>query len=420
MPAIAPPAPVKVTLPEEYRLANGIELFGFNGEPLEILNLSLVFDAGRWTESRQLTASACADLLKSGTKDLDAFAIETKIDYLGSTIKASSGYNSFSINVYCMTRHLEPCLEILVTLLRDTEFSEKELELNKTKRQARLKINEKKNDFVGDMLFKEALFGPHHPYGYPTTAAAIDALDRDALTGYYRRSLNPGACYLVLAGNYTQKEIDLLDKYLGNETAWGSKADQAPYPDWKPEPSPERFIHRELKDSVQASIYVGGLSIPFSHPDFVPLSLLHLIYGGYFGSRLMKNIREEKGLTYGIYSYFQQYRHANAFFVNTETAVEHVGSCLDEIYADMDRLKSELVPADELTMARNYYLGRMLEQFDGPFRSASAFKGAKNHGIPMSYFLERETIVRQTGPDKLMELAQKYFDRSAMYEVVVK
>jgi len=420
MPPIAPPAPIQVTEPETYMLDNGIEVFGFNGAVNEILKVDLIFDAGRWAETHPLTSSVCSGLIKSGTASVNALEMETQIDFLGSTIKASAGYNNFSVSVYCMTVHLEKCLIILQDILHKTVFPEKEIELDKVKRNARLRVNERKNDYVGDMVFKEALFGNEHPYGYTTTSSAIDNISQDQLIEYYRSALTPVNCMIGISGNYKPKEIDLLNKYLGDASDWQDKNSVPVTKTWTTAPSDLRKIERELKDSVQASLFVGTHSIERLHPDFKALSFTNLIYGGYFGSRLMKNIREDKGLTYGIYSYIQNYKHASAFIVNTETAVENVDQCLHEIYAEMDRLREEAVGDQEILIARNYVLGRMLDQVDGPFKSASTFMGLKSHDIPLSFIKDIELAVRGFTAEDLQATADKYLQKGNMYEIVIK
>jgi predicted Zn-dependent peptidase len=420
IPAIKPVAPIRVTEPEVYTLDNGIAVYGFNGTPNEILKLDLIFDAGRWAESAPLTASATAGLIKSGNPDETAFELEAAIDFLGSTIKASAGYNSFTLSLFCMTRHLESCLRIFSRILRQSTFPEEEIALNKANSLSRFKVNMMKNDYVADMLFKEALFGKEHPYGYRTTADRISAVSRDDLLVYYRGQLRADNCLVGMAGRFSRADIDLVNKYLGQRGAWAGKGPAGEADGFTAIPSAEREIVKELKDSVQAAVYIGKTSISRKDPDYHSLSLLNLVYGGYFGSRLMKNIREEKGLTYGIYSYFQQYRHASAFIISTDTALEYYEQCLHEIYAEMDRLRQQPVDRKELGKARNYMLGRMLDQVDGPFKSASTFLGLKSHNIPLSYVKETEQAILEQEPEDLLAMARKYLDREEMYQIVVR
>ncbi|MEZ5003216.1 MAG: pitrilysin family protein [Chitinophagales bacterium] len=419
IPAVKTVASIQFTEPEVYTLDNGLEVFGFNGAGNDVIKVDLIFSSGRWTENKPLVSAFCSDLLKSGTKDQSAFDLAERIDFLGGTLKSSAGYNSFTLSLYCLTRHLEACLQILLPVLNDTIFPENEIVLTQQKRLSKLKINQLKNDYVGDMAFKEMLFGPNHPYGYVTTADMIKSIDQNDIIEYYYHQLNPSLCYVGLAGKYGTAEIDLLNKYLGNKDNW-QKGLAETVPNWEIESSQKQKRYIELPDSVQASIYIGNRTIERSHIDYIPFALLNMVFGGYFGSRLMSNLREDKGLTYGVYSYNQNYKYGAAFIINTETALKHLKTCLKEIYFEMDRLKDQLIPEDELLMAGNYLLGRLLDQVDGPFKLSNTFMSLKGHGLSLDYFKQMEKTIKSINPEQLLETAQKYFIKENMFEVVVK
>lgn len=419
IPNIKPVASIQFQEPEVYKLDNGLEVFGFNGAGNDIIKVDLIFSTGRWTENKALVAAFCSELIKSGTKDKTAFDIAEGIDFLGGTLKASAGYNSFSISLYCLTRYLDPCLQLLVTILNDTIFPEKDIEMARQKRLAKLNINQLKNDYVGDMAFKEMLFGKNHPYGYVTTADMINAVNKNDLIEYYHKQLNSDICYVGIAGKFNQNEIDLLNKYLGNKDNWKKGLAQN-IPNWTIESSKEHKKYIDLPDSVQASIYVGNVSISRKHEDYIYFAMLNMVYGGYFGSRLMSNLREDKGLTYGVYSYTQNYKYGAAFIINTETALKHLKTCLKEIYFEMNRLKEQLIPNDELLMASNYLLGRLLDQVDGPFKSSSTFLSLKGHDLSFDYLKKMETTIQNITSEQLLETAQKYFIQENMFEVVAK
>ncbi len=418
-PDIKPVVSLEFQEPEVFTLDNGIQIYGFNGAINDIIKLSIQFDAGRWTEKHPLNASVCSELFKSGTVDLSAFEIEESIDFLGSTIKASAGYNSFNISLFSLTRNLESCLKILVQLINEIIFPEEEIKLSKANRLSRLKVNQHKNDYVADMLFKEVIFGSKHPYGYVTTEEMINGISRDDILDYYHANLKSDISLVGISGKYGQTEIDLINKYLGNNDHWQNSAENM-QTSWKKESKTTKQFRKSLPDSVQASIYIGKECIGRDHKDYYGFSFLNMIYGGYFGSRLMKNIREEKGLTYGIYAYVQNYKHASVYTINTETAIDNVDSCLHEIYFEMERLKNQPISSMELTKARNYMLGRMLDQVDGPFKSAATFLGLKSHGLEVSFLKKMENYLMNVEAPELQSLAEEHLVKDEMYEVVVQ
>jgi predicted Zn-dependent peptidase len=418
-PLIQSPTNIQFLEPEVYALDNGIAVYGFNGARKDIVKVSLLFDAGRWAESVDLSASFCANLIKSGTKQYTAYALEEAIDFSGSTIKTSAGYNSFTIDLFCLTRYLKDCLPILVDVLNNTTFPESEIEHSRSKRLASLKVNELKNDFVGEMTFKQLLFGDQHPYGYTTTIERIEAVDRAAILNYYTSRLHQNKCTISIAGKYSSNEIDLLNRYLGNHDYW-NKTVAENTASWKIEPSKEKKKVLSIPKSVQASINIGNITIDRTHPDAFNFAFLNMIYGGYFGSRLMTNIREEKGLTYGIYSYIQKHKHASAFIINTDTAIENIDECLKEIYFEMTRLKEELIGEEEMLKARNYYLGRMLDQADGPFKVQDTFMSLKNHGLSFDFLKKMVHSIQTMEAISLQKTAEKYFNTEEMFEVIVQ
>jgi zinc protease len=418
-PVIQSPSNIHFPEPEQFTLDNGIEVFGFNGARKDIVKVSLLFDAGRWSENTDLCASFCANLLKSGTKNYSAYELEEAIDFSGSTIKTSAGYNSFTIELFCITRYLKDCLPILADILNNNNFPDSEIEHSRTKRLASLKVNELKNDYVGDIVFKQMLFGDHHPYGYSTTIERIKAVSKDAIVEFYATRLHPEKCSISIAGKYAQNEIDLINRFLGQSNSWNKITSNANNT-WKAIPSVERKKSLSIPNSVQASINIGNITIDRTHPDAFNFAFLNMVYGGYFGSRLMTNIREEKGLTYGIYSYIQRYRNASAFIINTDTAIENIDECLKEIYFEMTRLKEELVGEEELLKARNYYLGRMLDQADGPFKVQDTYMSLKNHGLNLDYLKKMVASIQTMDAASLQKTAQKYFNDNEMFEVIVQ
>ena len=419
IPDIQPVASLQLQEVDKFELDNGINIFGFNGANNDVLKIDLVFNSGRWTESKPLQALFCSGLIKSGNAQRSAYVISESIDFLGSTISASSGYNSFSLHLYCLTRHLESCLKLLIEILNDTSFPENEIKLKKAQSLSALKTNQLKNDYVADMIFKEQLYGSNHPYGYKTTEHAIQSIHRADLLAYYKGGLSQNICYICVAGKYAQKEIDLLNRYLGNNDNW-NKSKELKQPNWEIKCGKNKKIETRLPNSVQASLFIGNISIERKHKDYFTFALLNMIYGGYFGSRLMSNLREDKGLTYGVYSYNQNFKYSSAFIINTETAIEHVNRCLKEIYFEMTRLKEELIPEEELNMARNYLLGRLLDQVDGPFKSASTFLGLKGHGLTFDYLKNMENKLNNINPKQLLNCAQQYLEEEDLFEVVVK
>jgi predicted Zn-dependent peptidase len=177
------------------------------------------------------------------------------------------------------------------------------------------------------------------------------------------------------------------------------------------------FLHKE--GALQSAIRIGRRIITRSHPDYPGLSVLNTLLGGYFGSRLMSNIREDKGYTYGIGSAVVSLSAAGYFFISTEVGADVTSAALDEIYKEVELLRREAVDQEELAMVRNYMMGSFLKGIDGPFALIDRFKTIHLSGLDYDYFDRYLRTLESIGPEELKDLAVRYFDRNDLCELVV-
>lgn len=410
----------KITFPdpEKIILKNNLQLFGFNGTKNDILRIDLVFNSGRWTEPAKLVSESTSKLFKSGTSSLSSFQLSEKIDSYGSTIKAAAGYNTFNVSLYCMNRFLEPSLQLLMTCLTDIIFPENELELLQKNAVAKLKVSHEKSDYLADVAFKKTVFGDTHPYGYETTEDAIKNITQPLLQQFYKHDLQPDNCSVFISGKYGDHELQLIDKYLGS---WSQEQGIKNRENTiiESQKSEQKILRIKKEKSVQASIVIGKEFFNKHHEDYAAFVLLNTIFGGYFGSRLMSNIREEKGLTYGIHSGLSTLKHTGIFSIQTDTNLENLDVCLREIYMETERLQNDLIPLEEITLARNYLLGKFLGRTDGPFNQIEVFKSYFVENLAINKFEDFVETIKRADALSLQRLAQKYFLRDSMYEVVV-
>jgi predicted Zn-dependent peptidase len=404
--------------PEEIRLKNNIQAFGFNGSKNDILRIDVLFNSGRWTEPAKLIAEATAKLFKSGTTSLTSFQLNEKIDFYGSTIKATAGYNTFTVSLYCMHRFLEPSLQLLKTCLTEIIFPENEIHIFQKNSISKLKVSQEKNDYLADVAFKNAIYGKEHPYGYEITEDAIKNISQQLLLQFYQQDIQPQNATVFIAGKYGDNELKLIDEYIGNWSIVDSQQSTVGSRQYAKEKSNQK-IHVKKPNSVQASIIIGKELFNRHNEDYASFVLLNTIFGGYFGSRLMSNIREEKGLTYGIYSSLAALKHNGIFSIQTDTNLENLEVCLNEIYLEMERLQQETIPEQEIILARNYLLGKFLGRTDGNFNQIEVFKSYFIENISIDKFEETVETIKQTNALSLQRLAQKYFLKDSMFEVVV-
>ncbi|MBL7766106.1 MAG: insulinase family protein [Chitinophagaceae bacterium] len=399
-------------------LDNGIPLYHISDDIQPVLQLELVFPAGIYTEDQKGIAQATASLLKSGTSQKTSLEINELFEQYGASVKAGAGSDWSSLTISCLSKHLGQLLHLVVELLTDTQFPQHEIDLFIQNSLQRLSVQLKKSDFVANRQIDKLLFGYDHPYGRYLVAEDYQQITQGALNNHLKKHYNSASCKLFLAGSFGENELRLINETLG-KSGWNN-----PEPDIQLEkpihPAPEKH-HRMTNnaDGVQGAI---RLASPFPnrlHPDFVPMIVLNTLFGAYFGSRLMSNIREEKGYTYGIHSYMYNHRFQSAYLITTEAGKDVCEATVAEIYLEMKRLREEAIPEDELLLVKNYLLGNLLGDLDGSFQIIQRWKNLILNDFTGERFQANIKIYKSVSTDELMALAQTYYQPDRFYELVV-
>lgn len=400
--------------PVVHTLDNGIIVHEVNMGTQDVLKLEVIFRAGRWLEDTPLAARATGTMLKEGTGTMTSAQIAEHIDFYGASIHSSGGLDTGGATVYCLTRHLEKILPVLQDILTQPVFPQAELDTFIEQRCQQLGIEATKPEVIAYRELTAALFGKSHPYGYNSTPDLYRTIKREALIAHFKKQYNSQNCLIMLSGKPSPDSIGLLNKYLG----------QLPYgeshtPTHHIEPHAEQQLQFELPNVLQSAIRIGRRWVSRRHPDYPGLFVLNTLLGGYFGSRLMSNIREDKGYTYGIYSSMDMMLHDSYFYIGTEVGTEVTQATVAEIYKELELLQKEPVGKEELERLRNYMLGNLLATLDGPFSVAQASRSLLLEKLDFSFFDTIVNAIKTVQPDELQALAQKYFKREDMTEVIV-
>ncbi|MEJ0102466.1 MAG: pitrilysin family protein [Bacteroidota bacterium] len=292
---------------------------------------------------------------------------------------------------------------------------EEELNTYKQNMKQRLTVSLKKSDFVAGRMIDAYLFGEQHPYGKYSSFEAFDAVTREELLAFYRKYYQQGKMVLFAAGKLPKNFEQLLNDNFGDIPVNSITVTPKSY-----QPAPEKK-HRISNDpdGVQGSIRIGRPFPNRHHPDFMKVSVLNTIFGGFFGSRLMMNIREDKGYTYGIHSYLQNNIHDSAWMVSTEAGRDVCEAAVLEVYKEMKGLREELVDEEELHLVRNYMMGIILGDLDGPFQILSRWKNIILNNLDEKYFYDSIHTIKTISAEEIRELAKKYLIPDAFYELIV-
>ena len=401
--------------PKKQELDNGIRVFTVNAGKQELVRIELVFENVNWKESNPLQAIAVSHLINNGTKTLSAREIADKVDYYGAFLQTDYGADQSSIKVYTLNKHLEAVLPILWSVLNESIFPQEELDIFKQNQQQSLKVSLQKNDFIARKNFANAIFG-NSAYGTNIEVEDYQAIQREELTSYFSAAYKPENCTIFVAGKFEDQEFNILNSIFGQE--WHNK-DASVINHFSFDSSLKGEIFIERPEAIQSAIRMGLRSLNRTHADFPAFQVMNCLLGGYFGSRLMANIREDKGYTYGIGSAIVSMKDAGYFFIATEVGADVCTNALVEIEKEIELLKSETVADEELDLVRNYMLGSMLGSLENAFSHADKFKNIYFSGLSYDYYDNYIKTVKTITPEEIKNLANRYLTTEEFTRVIV-
>jgi zinc protease len=396
-------------------LPNGCQVYWFNSGDQELVRMEWIFGNLRFDEANPLLNMATNSMVTNGTSALTATQIADKIDYYGAFLQAEYGYDHSQITLYSLNRHLEHTLPVILDVLTDAKFPENELETFIRNQQQKLQVSLQKNDILARRGFNKAVYG-NTIYGQSGEAADYQQLQRADLVAHYRRMYQPANCTLIIAGKVNEAT---LQQITGAFNSWTNYSDTANTTQPAIEPLKERLYFIEKPDALQSAIRMGLPMINRTHPDFPAMQVLNTVLGGYFGSRLMANIREDKGYTYGIGSGISSLKDGGAFFIATEVGADVCRNAVDEIEKEISLLKNELIGEEELSLVRNYMQGSLLGSLENVFSHADKFKNVYFSGLTYEYYTRYTDIIKNVTAHDLQKLANQYWDFTSFYKVIV-
>ncbi|GAB2978021.1 pitrilysin family protein [Mucilaginibacter puniceus] len=407
---------INLIKPEHKKLANGCDVFCLNSGDQELVRIEWIFNNLRFDPAKPLLNMAVNTMLTEGTSQLSAAEIADKIDFYGAFFQVDYSFDHSQVTLYSLNKHLKDTLPVVKAILTDSIFPEKELETFVRNQQQKLQVSLKKNDVVARRTFNKALYGDTI-YGLNTELDTYKTLKREDMLPFFKQMYQPSNCTILIAGKVGRQTLDLLTDTF--DKGWANADEPADNSQPELEHATERFYFIEKPDALQSAIRMGMPLINRTHPDFPALQVLNTVLGGYFGSRLMNNIREDKGYTYGIGSGMSSFKQSGALFIATEVGADVCKAAVIEIEKEVNLLKTELIPDEELELVRNYMLGSLLGSLENVFSHADKFKNLYFSGMDYDYY-ERyiQTVKTITAPE-LQVLANKYLKFDEFYKVIV-
>ncbi|MEY2950338.1 MAG: M16 family metallopeptidase [Saprospiraceae bacterium] len=412
--AIQPPT---FPAPKNFVLSNGLKVFLIEGGSQELIKLEIIFNSGRPYESRPLVGRVTNSLLIEGSDPITGSDLAEKLDFFGTSLELPFNLDTGRISIYLLSKHLKEVLKLIGKIFQKPAFPIKELDAYKNRNQAKLKEDLEKIDVLAYRRITELVFGKKHPYGYNSSEEKYRKINRDDLIEHFDKWYRAENATLILSGKFPANTRDILEATLGQAIPNGFSGEQPKIK--KDSLLPFGIYPMETENNQQTAIRVGGNMFNKSHPEYVGLFVLTTVLGGYFGSRLMGNLREDYGLTYNVYAHLETFRYGGFFGIGTEVSKGKEEQAIQSIYHEVKKLKEKLISNEELKMVKNYLSGSFLNLIDGPFNQASALRELVIEDLPLDYFEKENEIIRSITSQNLRELANKYLNLDKMYWAII-
>ncbi len=406
---------VDITEIKKINLSQNIPLYILNSGDQEIIKIDFIFKAGKVYAENPLISEIANALSIKGTESLSSEKISNIFDFYGSYLETEIGKHEATITLYSLNKYFKETFNLLTEILFHANFLQNEIDIFLKNKYQTWLINRQKSDIVSSELFIETIFNAH-PYGRIIKKEDFDTISREDIISFYQSFYKPENMIVMLSGKIHTGHISSIEKFISSLNFSGFNLKNQLSSDI---PKGQKSkIFKPIENSVQSSLRVGKLTVNKCHPDFFNLNFTTVILGGYFGSRLMTNLREEKGYTYGIYAGNVSFLNSGYFIISAESGKDVYKYALDEIYKELKLLRTTPVNEKELSGVKKWFFGNILKVFDGPLASSEAYKSIISYNLSTEYFLNYFSSVKNISSDIILETANRYLHEDDMTEVV--
>ena len=383
---------------------NDIGIYSISNSNLEVFRLEVVFKAGSYFGEQFGQSFFVSKLLPLGTQSKTAKEIAENFERFGGFLETSQNQERLIITLHGLTQHFSKYLDILRELIFEPLLSENELEIQKNMASQSYLVSVEKTAFEANKYFREHLFGKSHSYGKTLGPDEIEKINRNSLTSFHNDFIKEEDFNIFLSGNVSAKEIEMVqntfirrvEKKIVNRVLIS------------PTTQPRFNLNIEKENSVQSSIRIGRRMFNRHHEDFVKFLVFNTIFGGFFGSRLMKNIREEKGLTYGISASLVPLAGEGYWSISADVKKENVGLAMDEIIKEIEVLQNVFVSKDELDLVKNFMKGSVLSSTNTVFDIIDKHKAIMHENLPLDFYDTLLGKIDKVSAADISEMAIKY------------
>lgn len=402
--------------PESLEYSNGLKAFVFQSPDLNLIKFEFTFKNIYLQEQLATLNPVLSSMLKEGTNKLSSREIAEQVDFYGAFLMPEFSFDHTSLTVYTMHKYVDSILPIVHDILKNSILPGEELDTHIRNNKQNLQISLQKNDVVARRMFYSEVFADTR-YGVVPTAESYESINREQLLDLYRKQIQPSNCTLFIAGNVDNNILQHVSNYFENQ--WENTNHAFTIESFKLEEYSNELVVETRSDAMQSAIRMGGLFPNRSHKDFPAIQFVNTLFGGFFGSRLMTNIREDKGYTYSIGSQIGNLKHTGFLTLASEVGVDVTKNTLDEIQKEFEILRQEKTSGEEVDLVSSYMQGALLGSLESIFSHADKFKAVYFSGLDLNYYNYYSEVLKDMDASKVQDIAIRYFDYDKLFKVVV-
>jgi len=402
-------------------LASGIRLVTAPVKKLPLATVLVIVDAGSANEQRgkEGIASLTAGGLLEGTGRFDGGELAEKFEQLGTSLESGADWDSAFIKITTLSDKLEEATRLLGEVISSPVFPEREIERLKAERLADILQLETEPRGLADEKFSQFLYSPESRYSRPDEGSteSVSALSRRDVDQFYRSNYRAEATTVIVAGDVTPERARAVvaDAFQN----WPSGSAQKPQLTTTARTKTRRVHIVHKPEAPQSELRVGHVGLPRKHPDFFPTMVMNAVLGGLFGSRINLNLREAHGYTYGASSYYDWRRGAGPFVVSTAVESEVTSPALKEILLEIERIRSDRISDEELSLARDYLEGVFPIRYETTAAISAALATLVIHDLPADYYDTYRKNINKVSADTVLEAAISHLHPAELQTVIV-
>ncbi len=402
---------LNIPCPRKIVLDNGIPLTILDNGSQEVNRISLIWDGGICETKHPSIASLTANLMREGTNLHNGAEIAEAFEFNGAWIKSNIHSHHSSIVIHSLNSRTENVLPILAETIISPNFPEQATSVLREKMARAAELDLEKVEFHSSLSNRKLLFGEKHPLSNNDTASEIRGISTLDIIDFHNKIYCTNTCGIYIAGRITPELEDLINKHFGQFNK--PNGCQLNIIHFSPSATKEQIINRP--GALQSSLRLSIPTIDRQHPDYADLRIAIMALGGYFGSRLMANIREDKGYTYGISASLLGYKEGGIMCIATQCDNQYVKVLIEEVKKEISRMMTSDFSDDELSILKHYAMTQLASSLDSPFTIMDYYENTRIASTPSDYFEAQINAINNITSEKIAQLTKNHLQLENLY-----